>query len=70
MSKSDFSNTDLWQGIILFGLNTATYKMALANALLDFSEKGANSVSWDELSQAFLQQLITNRYRLSLNPLS
>lgn len=64
MRKLDFSNTDLWQGIILFGLNTATYKMALANALLDFSEQGANSVSWDELSQAFLQQYLT---RLSDN---
>lgn len=64
MRQLDFSNTDLWQGIILFGLNTATYKMALANALLDFSEQGANSVSWDELSQAFLQQYLT---RLSDN---
>jgi hypothetical protein len=25
-----FSNGDIWKGIILFGLNTARYKMALA----------------------------------------
>jgi hypothetical protein len=34
MLSNKFSNEDLWKGIILFGLNAATYKMAKStNAL-------------------------------------
>ncbi len=56
MNKNTFSNKDVWKGIILFGLNAATYKMALANSLLDFSAKEATEISWEDLSQSFLYQ--------------
>jgi hypothetical protein len=51
-----YTNEDLWKGIILFGLNAATYKMALAKSLLDFTKEGKTTVSWDELSKSFLHQ--------------
>ena len=57
--KKRFTSIDKWKGIILFGLNAATYKMALANALLDFSARGMNEVQWDELSESFLRQYQT-----------
>lgn len=53
---SDFDNKDLWKGIILFGLNAATYKMALAKSLLEFSKKERTIIPWDDLSQSFLRQ--------------
>ncbi len=30
----NFSPSDYWKGIVLYGLNAATYKMALAKCLL------------------------------------
>jgi hypothetical protein len=53
-----FSNEDIWKGIILFGLNTATYKMALAKSLMDFSKQGKNTVYWHEIADSFLDQYI------------
>ncbi len=54
MTTDHFDDKDFWKGIILFGLNAATYKMALANVLLDFAQEGKSTVEWYELSQAFL----------------
>ena len=42
MDISDFHDKDIWKGIILFGLNVATYKMALAKSLLEFSDSKTN----------------------------
>lgn len=53
-----FSNEDIWKGIILFGLNTARYKMALAKSLMDFSKQGKNTVYWHEIAELFLDQYI------------
>ena len=53
-----FSNEDIWKGIILFGLNTATYKMALAKNLMDFSRQGKETVYWYEIAESFLDQYI------------
>ena len=53
-----FSNEDIWKGIILFGLNTATYKMALAKNLMDFSRQGKDTVYWYEIAESFLDQYI------------
>ncbi len=66
MQSDKFSNEDLWKGIILFGLNAATYKMALAKCLFDFAKKNKSTVTWDELSDLFLQQYIN---RLHHNPM-
>jgi hypothetical protein len=50
----DFAEQDYWRCIILYGLNAATYKMALAQVLLRFSSEGATSVPWTALAEAFL----------------
>ena len=54
MIEKDFTSKDKWKGIILFGLNAATYKMALAKSLLEFSSMGKTIVPWDELSENYL----------------
>jgi len=51
-----FDAAELFQGIILYGLNTATYKMALALSLLKLAKAGATRVRWESLSREFLQQ--------------
>ena len=62
--KSDFANLDYWKAIILYGLNNATYKIALGKTLLDLTRGGSTSVPWEELSKYFLQQYLT---RLQIN---
>jgi len=52
---SDFSDNDYWKGIILYGLNSATYKMALGKVLLDSVKEEKNVISWNELSEAYLK---------------
>lgn len=54
----DFKNEDYWKAIILYGLNNATYKIALGKTLLDLSNTGASSISWDFLSKTFLDNYI------------
>lgn len=49
-----FSNADYWNAIIFYGLNNATYKMALGKTLLDFAKKKMTNVSWETLSRSFL----------------
>ena len=39
MNDSKISSEELWKAIILFGLNQASYKMALGKVLLDFANK-------------------------------
>lgn len=53
-----FTRNDYWQAIILYGLNAATYKMALAKVLLDASLKGESSLSWQQLSDRYLDQYV------------
>ena len=36
MSICDFSSSDRWKALVLYGLNTATYKIALAKTLLEW----------------------------------
>lgn len=43
---------------MLYGLNTATYKIVLGKSLIDFTRKGASEVSWWELSKSFLDNYI------------
>jgi hypothetical protein len=50
---TNFSSEDYWKGIILYGLNAATYKMALAKTLLQFAEKGVTHIEWRELSERY-----------------
>jgi hypothetical protein len=49
----DFQPSDYWRAIILYGRNTATYKIALAHCLIEFAEQGKTRVSMEELAEAF-----------------
>lgn len=53
---SDFSVEDYWRAIILYGLNQATYKIALGKSLITLSGQGKTVFTWDELSAEFLRQ--------------
>ena len=48
-----FSDSDFWRGIILYGLNAATYKIALGKILIELSDQGVEKVDWDLLSKSF-----------------
>ena len=39
---NDFNDDDYWRSIILYGLNQATYKIALGKTLVSLSEKNLN----------------------------
>ena len=51
-----FTNRDYWKGIVLYGFNVATYKIALAKTLLELAETGISHVGWNALSEEFLKQ--------------
>ena len=53
---TDFNDEDYWRSIILYGLNQATYKIALGKTLVSLSERNINHVPWDVLSLEFLEQ--------------
>ena len=69
---SKFDDVDYWKGIILFGLNAATYKMGLARTLLHFSKQGMQRVEWGELADVYLEQytqrLVNNALPQQSNP--
>ena len=62
----DFTNEDFFKGIVLFGLNAATYKMGLAQTLLIASRKQQNELLWDELSENYFDAYLV---RLQANPM-
>ena len=49
-----FNDLDYWKAIILYGLNNATYKIALGKTLLDCAREGENILKWEDLSKRFL----------------
>jgi 5-methylcytosine-specific restriction endonuclease McrA len=49
-----------WRGIILFGLNSASYKFALAKSLLDLSDQNSTFVTLEELAGPFSRHLATH----------
>lgn len=53
---SDFSTHDYWKALILYGLNAATYKIALGKTLLSLANSGQTNISWDTLSREFFLQ--------------
>ena len=59
-----FTPSDYWKAIILYGLNSATYKMALAKCLLGFASDRKTTIPWDELAKSFYWQY---KQRLSAN---
>ena len=59
-----FSPQDRWKALVLYGLNTATYKIAFGKTLLKLSADGITTVPWNVLSKEFLDQYIA---RLSVD---
>jgi 5-methylcytosine-specific restriction endonuclease McrA len=62
-----------WRAVILFGRNSATYKFALAQALLEQGAKANELVALEELALPFAQHIcrhIQNAPRQGLNPSS
>ena len=55
---SDLKPNELWRAIILYGLNQASYKMALGKVLIDQTSMGGHEISWKLLSQGFLDAYI------------
>ncbi len=58
MFSDEFNDEDIWKGIILFGLNAATYKMALAKSLFSFAKNNKTTVYWDDLADSFLKEYL------------
>jgi len=55
---SELPPGELWKAIILYGLNQASYKMALGKVLLEEAKSGANEIKWEQLSRRFLDAYI------------
>lgn len=53
-----FTPSDYWRSLILYGLNQATYKIALGKTLVRFTQQGETKVGWDSLSAEFLRQYV------------
>jgi len=56
MPTDTFTNRDYWKAIVLYGLNNATYKIALAKTLLELAKGGSTHVGQNVLSEEFLRQ--------------
>lgn len=54
----EFSEKDFWRSIILYGLNTATYKIALGYTLINFAEEDENIITIDELAESFFEIIL------------
>ena len=48
---------DCWRGVVLYGRNTASYKFALASALLELNPKSGELVKLDKLAPYFAKQI-------------
>jgi len=56
--NNDFENKDYWKAIVLYGLNTATYKIALGKTLLNLTKLGKSEIAWETLAKEFLNQYL------------
>ncbi|GAB3189914.1 HNH endonuclease [Hydrogenophaga aquatica] len=48
---------DCWRGVVLYGRNTASYKFALATALLTLQPKSGELIKLEDLAPAFAQSI-------------
>jgi len=53
-----FDNNDYWKGVILYGLNQATYKIALGKTLIELTSLNKEVIDWSELSKSFYDNYI------------
>lgn len=56
-SATDPTREDCWRGIVLLGRNVASYKFALAEALLELAPEGGDFVRLDELALPYARRL-------------
>tara|TARA_Y100000590_G_C15648936_1_gene988005 strand:- start:611 stop:1618 length:1008 start_codon:yes stop_codon:yes gene_type:complete len=56
--KDMFANVDYWKAIILYGLNQATYKIALGKTLLDLAKNNKNEIDWHLLSKVYFDNYL------------
>lgn len=56
----NLNEKDLWRMLTLYGLNTATYKIALAECLYNFTQKSQTNISMEMLAKEFFD-LYNNR---------
>ena len=54
---NDPSLESQWRALILFGKNTATYKLAFAKSLLELVEKETTSITLKELAVPFSRNI-------------
>jgi len=62
-----FEDVDYWKGIVLYGLNQATYKIALGKTILELASQDKEAVEWDHLSNIYLDTYI-ERLKTNYNP--
>jgi len=53
---------DFWRGIVDYGENQTTYKMALGSLLMNYANEGSEKITLDELSEDFFQ-MYSNRIK-------
>jgi hypothetical protein len=53
VNLNEFNKEDFWRAVILYGLNQATYKIALGQCLINFVEKDKTTVTMHELAVDF-----------------
>ncbi|WP_242094345.1 HNH endonuclease [Aestuariivivens sediminicola] len=62
-----FDDIDYWKGIVLYGLNQATYKIALGKTIIELASSGEESVDWNLLSKTYLDNYL-NRLKENSHP--
>ncbi|MBH8599326.1 HNH endonuclease [Thermoactinomyces sp. CICC 10523] len=58
MNINNLKKEDFWRAIILYGLNQATYKIALGHSLMRFSQQGKTKVTMSELAEDFFEMYL------------
>lgn len=53
-----FEDIDYWKGIVLYGLNQATYKIALGKTIIELASLGKENIDWHQLSKSYLDNYI------------
>lgn len=70
MTLTHFEKSDYWRALILYGLNAATYKIALGHCLIDLSNQGKTNVTMNELAVVFFdlyhERLKNNKPQLNM----
>ena len=51
--NKEFEDIEYWKAIMLFGLNVATYKPALAKCILEAAAQKKSTFEWNDLSLSF-----------------